>query len=310
MIKSINDICAKLVKSRHNHDESINESSSEGTASMTTTPAPVVIAKSQSDTMLAKHVPPIQDIVSSSSDDDDSSLKSWSDGQMNKLFRTSAAVPAMTGAPQPPPPPTLAPRAPPIQLNTRTKPPSLPNTYNVDRSHMLRAPHDSARTGIVDTTTVRRVSGFMRFLTHDDCAVSCVPAATATTTAQCAHRLRRAHYHCMHVSMCVRARTCACLQANCRRVYLLASEAHIHYNMHCKVEQLARDGFARFKSTETCPYARCVFRAAAVATAASVRTSISSQRTTHFHCIRNGCDYAFRAKADMGERVRARPESH
>jgi hypothetical protein len=207
MIKSINDICAKLVKSRH-QDESL-ESSSDSVTSKAATPAPSATFTPTTTPLLPKK-PQIHDVLSTSSEDDndDASLKSWSDGQLHKLFRTSvhAAAPSIGGEVQPPP---MSVARAPIQLNTRTKPPSLPNTYNVDRSHLLRT-HETGAGNVrgAGDTTVRRVSGFMRFLTHDDCAVSCAPATPGAS--QCAHRLRRAHYHCMHVSQVKgRARTCA-----------------------------------------------------------------------------------------------------
>ena len=124
-------------------------------------------------------------------------------------------------------------------------PPALCSEFAVSNGH-VKSPRKRPHDGYCDR---RLVSGFMRFLTHDDCAQH-LPAFKLP----CGHRLKRAHYHCMHVRVRVRLSfECTFFKGACTRAYLLASEAHIHYNTHCKHEQLARDGYARYKAHERCP---------------------------------------------------------
>lgn len=140
----------------------------------------------------------------------------------------------------------------------------------------------------------------MRFLTHDDCA-----AHVPRDKLPCAHRLVRAHYHCMHVRLRregwprIIGRK---LQDGCARSYLLASEAHAHHASHCKAEQLARQGFARYKAPERCPQVRALFWLLALAPHENSlqRCAYWRQQTTHFHCIRDACSYTCRARADLG----------
>merc|ERR1712035_233527 len=44
------------------------------------------------------------------------------------------------------------------------------------------------------------------------------------------------------------------------------------------------DGFRRYKAAEDCKTENCQYR---------------TQKTTHFHCTREGCDYVFKNKSDI-----------
>lgn len=50
--------------------------------------------------------------------------------------------------------------------------------------------------------------------------------------------------------------------------------------------------FQRFRATEECNADFCSF---------------AGQRTTHFHCIRDSCNYTFKNKAEMGKSSRLIP---
>lgn len=59
----------------------------------------------------------------------------------------------------------------------------------------------------------------------------------------------------------------------------------MHANYHRKDTAIIQEGFQRFRATENCGTAACLF---------------FGQRTTHFHCRRSGCSFTFKNKADMG----------
>lgn len=60
----------------------------------------------------------------------------------------------------------------------------------------------------------------------------------------------------------------------------------MHANYHRKDSAIIQEGFQRFRATEECQTTYCAF---------------FGQRTTHFHCRRDNCQYTFKNKADMGK---------
>lgn len=62
----------------------------------------------------------------------------------------------------------------------------------------------------------------------------------------------------------------------------------MHANYHRKDTAIIQEGFQRFRATEDCLLESCSF---------------FNQRTTHFHCRRNNCNYTFKNKADMGKEM-------
>lgn len=75
------------------------------------------------------------------------------------------------------------------------------------------------------------------------------------------------------------------LQEGCDKVYISTSDVQMHANYHRKDSAIIQEGFQRFRATEECGAAYCLF---------------FGQRTTHFHCRRDNCKYTFKNKADMG----------
>lgn len=75
------------------------------------------------------------------------------------------------------------------------------------------------------------------------------------------------------------------MQESCDRVYISTSDVQMHANYHRKDTAIIQEGFQRFRATENCGTASCLF---------------FGQRTTHFHCRRSGCSFTFKNKADMG----------
>ncbi|KAG4073316.1 hypothetical protein HA402_002661, partial [Bradysia odoriphaga] len=103
--------------------------------------------------------------------------------------------------------------------------------------------------------------GFLRFSSSDDCAPQFL---------NCSHNRKQTHYHC--------------LQPNCDKVYISTSDVQMHSNYHRKDSAIYQEGFQRFRATEECNVAHCIFK---------------GQSTTHFHCRRKDCKYTFKNKADM-----------
>ncbi|XP_067947893.1 zinc finger protein castor homolog 1-like [Watersipora subatra] len=103
--------------------------------------------------------------------------------------------------------------------------------------------------------------GFMRYSPFDDCTIKFGP---------CAHNQKQTHYHC--------------IQSGCSKVYVSTSDVQMHANYHRKASAIIMEGFQRFRATEDCGTPTCDFY---------------SQRTTHFHCRRNACNFTFKNKADM-----------
>ena len=75
-------------------------------------------------------------------------------------------------------------------------------------------------------------------------------------------------------------------QDGCTKVYISTSDVQMHANFHRKDSAIIQEGFQRFRATENCQMATCVF---------------ADQKTTHFHCRRSGCSFTFKNKSDMGE---------
>ncbi|XP_051165565.1 uncharacterized protein LOC127284252 isoform X1 [Leptopilina boulardi] len=105
--------------------------------------------------------------------------------------------------------------------------------------------------------------GFMRYSPTDDCA-------ERHPSRSCPHNKKQTHYHCIH--------------DNCDKVYISTSDVQMHANYHRKDSAIIQEGFQRFRATESCEAEHCSF---------------AGQRTTHFHCRRQGCRYTFKNKADM-----------
>lgn len=77
------------------------------------------------------------------------------------------------------------------------------------------------------------------------------------------------------------------LQGTCDKVYISTSDVQMHANYHRKDSAIIQEGFQRLRATEECRTPYCAFY---------------GQRTTHFHCRRDHCQFTFKNKADMGER--------
>lgn len=75
------------------------------------------------------------------------------------------------------------------------------------------------------------------------------------------------------------------LQGSCDKVYISTSDVQMHANYHRKDSAIIQEGFQRLRATEECRTPYCAF---------------FGQRTTHFHCRRDQCQFTFKNKADMG----------
>ena len=113
--------------------------------------------------------------------------------------------------------------------------------------------------------------GFMRYSPTDDCA-------ERHPSRSCPHNRKQTHYHCIH--------------DNCDKVYISTSDVQMHANYHRKDSAIIQEGFQRFRATESCATEHCPF---------------AGQRTTHFHCRRQGCRFTFKNKADMGNKIKNHP---
>uniref|UniRef100_A0A146LMX2 Transcription factor castor n=1 Tax=Lygus hesperus TaxID=30085 RepID=A0A146LMX2_LYGHE len=103
--------------------------------------------------------------------------------------------------------------------------------------------------------------GFMRYSPSDDCS---------DRYPNCGHNRKQTHYHC--------------IQGTCDKVYISTSDVQMHANYHRKDSAIIQEGFQRLRATEECRTPYCAF---------------FGQRTTHFHCRRDHCQYTFKNKADM-----------
>uniref|UniRef100_A0A096M7Y5 Castor zinc finger 1 n=1 Tax=Poecilia formosa TaxID=48698 RepID=A0A096M7Y5_POEFO len=106
--------------------------------------------------------------------------------------------------------------------------------------------------------------GFMRFSPLDDCSVY---------YHGCHLNGKSTHYHCMQVHCSSPSPT-----------YTHGHKHMTHENFHKKNAQLINDGFQRFRATEDCGTVGCQFY---------------GQKTTHFHCRRQGCTFTFKNKCDI-----------
>ncbi|XP_018008761.1 zinc finger protein castor homolog 1 isoform X3 [Hyalella azteca] len=102
--------------------------------------------------------------------------------------------------------------------------------------------------------------GFMRYSPTDDCS---------DRFAACSHNRKQTHYHCLK---------------GCDKVYISTSDVQMHANYHRKDSAIMQEGFQRFRASEDCAQVDCTY---------------SGQRTTHFHCMRDNCNFTFKNKADM-----------
>uniref|UniRef100_A0A1B6C8U6 C2H2-type domain-containing protein n=2 Tax=Clastoptera arizonana TaxID=38151 RepID=A0A1B6C8U6_9HEMI len=103
--------------------------------------------------------------------------------------------------------------------------------------------------------------GFMRYSPSDDCS---------DRYNNCSHNRKQTHYHC--------------IQGTCDKVYISTSDVQMHANYHRKDSAIIQEGFQRLRATEECRTPYCAF---------------FGQRTTHFHCRRDHCQFTFKNKADM-----------
>ncbi|KAL1122329.1 hypothetical protein AAG570_003734, partial [Ranatra chinensis] len=103
--------------------------------------------------------------------------------------------------------------------------------------------------------------GFMRYSPSDDCS---------DRYPTCGHNRKQTHYHC--------------IQGTCDKVYISTSDVQMHANYHRKDSAIIQEGFQRLRATEECRTPYCAF---------------FGQRTTHFHCRRDYCQFTFKNKADM-----------
>ena len=59
------------------------------------------------------------------------------------------------------------------------------------------------------------------------------------------------------------------IQSGCSKVYTSTSDVMTHKKFHIKDEELAKNGFQRYRATDCCEWDDCQF---------------NDMRTTHFHC--------------------------
>jgi len=104
--------------------------------------------------------------------------------------------------------------------------------------------------------------GFMRFAPNDDCRHH--------FKGPCIYNGKSTHYHCLH--------------SGCTKVYTSTSDVMTHKKFHVKDEELAKNGFQRYRANERCNYKDCPF---------------NDMKTTHFHCTRDGCNFRFKNKSEM-----------
>lgn len=69
------------------------------------------------------------------------------------------------------------------------------------------------------------------------------------------------------------------------QVYISTSDVQMHASSHRKSSMMLEEGFQRFRPSEDCDTSDCPFQ---------------HERTTHFHCVRPGCNFTFKNKGDMG----------
>lgn len=109
--------------------------------------------------------------------------------------------------------------------------------------------------------------GFLRFSCMDDCQLDNVPH---TNTTDCQFNGKQTHYHC--------------IETDCDKVYISTSDVQMHANYHRKTNAIRMQGFLRVRNLETCQEPNCPY---------------AHQQTTHFHCLRDGCQFTFKNKGEM-----------
>lgn len=69
------------------------------------------------------------------------------------------------------------------------------------------------------------------------------------------------------------------------QTYISTSDVTMHASCHRKDAQIIQEGFQRFRGHENCHSQGCPFM---------------DQKSTHFHCKRDNCNFTFKNKSDMG----------
>lgn len=104
--------------------------------------------------------------------------------------------------------------------------------------------------------------GFHRFSSSDDCAPE--------YGIGCSYNWKQTHYHCVF--------------EGCPKVYVSTSDVQMHANYHRKNSEIVQEGFRRFRAIEDCQTEDCPF---------------FGRKTSHYHCMRDKCQFTFKNKADM-----------
>lgn len=105
--------------------------------------------------------------------------------------------------------------------------------------------------------------GFLRFSCMDDCKLN-------GFAVDCQFNGKQTHYHCIEV--------------DCDKVYISTSDVQMHANYHRKTNAIKMQGFLRVRNLETCQEPSCPY---------------ANHQTTHFHCLRDGCQFTFKNKGEM-----------
>lgn len=105
--------------------------------------------------------------------------------------------------------------------------------------------------------------GFLRFSCMDDCQLN-------GFGGDCQFNGKQTHYHC--------------IEADCDKVYISTSDVQMHANYHRKTNAIKMQGFLRVRNLETCQEPACPY---------------ANHQTTHFHCLRDGCQFTFKNKGEM-----------
>lgn len=105
--------------------------------------------------------------------------------------------------------------------------------------------------------------GFLRFSCMDDCQLN-------GFAPECQFNGKQTHYHC--------------IEPECDKVYISTSDVQMHANYHRKTRAIRMQGFLRVRNLEQCQEPGCPY---------------ADQQTTHFHCLRDGCQFTFKNKGEM-----------
>lgn len=109
--------------------------------------------------------------------------------------------------------------------------------------------------------------GFLRFSCTDDCQLE---GAKDDSSTDCQFNGKQTHYHCTEL--------------DCDKVYISTSDVQMHANYHRKTNAIRMQGFLRVRNLEQCQEPACPY---------------AQQQTTHFHCLRDGCQFTFKNKGEM-----------